>query len=170
MPQQPRWIHLLGSAQRRLHARMTAEQAQHTHTHGATAPTPTQAALLWALSRSDGATMGMLAQTLDLVPSAVSGLVQRMRVHHWVTQRNCPDDARTQRVWLQPKGRLLLPQLQELIATMDAELTHGFSPAELAVVVRWLTQVQALPISAPPLSHLPCMPCPPPPPSSSHKP
>ena len=85
-----------------------------------------------------------LAQTLDLAPSAVSGLVQRMEALAWVQRHPDPDDARTQRVWLQPEGQAQLPALKRAMQGINARLTAGFTDAELATVARWLQHVQQL--------------------------
>ena len=77
MSKQPRLIYLLNSAQRRLQQFVAAEQ-ERVAREGLTPPSPAQSGVLFVLAKTDGATMGTLAQALDLAPSAVSGLVQRM--------------------------------------------------------------------------------------------
>ncbi|RZI84903.1 MAG: MarR family transcriptional regulator [Rubrivivax sp.] len=139
----PRLIFLLGSAQRRLQAWIGVQHAQAAKA-GATPPTPAQGGALFVLAREDGATMGHLASRLDLAPSAVSGLVQRLETQGWVERRPCPDDARTQRVWLVDAGRAQLQPLREAIGRINAKLTAGFTEAELQTVARWLTHVQQL--------------------------
>ena len=91
-----------------------------------------------------GTTMGQLAEALDLAPSAVSGLVQRMEALHWVQRRPCPRDARTQRVWLLDPGRTQLPALKQALKRVNARLHDGFSDEELHTVARWLRHVQHL--------------------------
>ena len=154
MPRPPRLIQLLQSAQRRLLLRITQEQSLQANT-GAAAISPAQAGLLFLLAKTDGATMGSLAQALDLVPSAISGLVQRMESQGWVQRRACAQDARTQRVWLQAAGQAQIPHIRSALARINADLSAGFSTAELATVARWLRHVQQL--SAPTSSHA----CPP---------
>jgi len=139
----PRLIFLLNSAQRRLQAWIGALQAQ-AALAGATPPTPAQGGALFALARQDGATMGQLATELDLAPSAVSGLIQRLEALGWVHRQACAQDARTQRVWLQEAGQAQLPPLRAAIARINEQLTSGFTDAELQTVARWLTHVQQL--------------------------
>lgn len=139
----PRLIFLLNSAQRRLQLWMNALQVEASGS-GEAVPTPAQAGLLFALAQSDGATMGQLAQALDLVPSAVSGLVQRMEALQWVARHADPEDGRTQRVWLLQAGRDQLPRLKPVTDRIQRQLTAGFSDEEIAVVARWLTHVQQL--------------------------
>ena len=143
MSKPPRLIFLLNSAQRRLQQFIAAEQ-EHAARAGMGAPSPAQSGVLFVLAREDGATMGRLAQALDLAPSAMSGLVQRMEAQQWVARRASEVDARTQHVWLQPAGRVLLPALNKALGRINDSLTATFTPAELQTVARWLEHVQAL--------------------------
>jgi len=143
MPHQPRFVLLLNTAQRRLQQWLAAEQARHA-TPDAAAPTAAQGGVLFALATSDGVTMGELGQALDLVPSATSGLVQRMEALGWVQRHPCPRDGRTQRVWLQAAGQAQLPAMRQALAQLNQRLSAGFSDDELHTVARWLAHVQAL--------------------------
>jgi DNA-binding MarR family transcriptional regulator len=143
MSKPPRLIFLLNSAQRRLQQFIAAEQERAARA-GEGAPSPAQSGVLFVLAREDGATMGRLAQALDLAPSAMSGLVQRMEAQHWVARRASELDARTQHVWLQPAGRALLPALHKALGRINESLAGSFSPSELQTVGRWLEHVQTL--------------------------
>lgn len=145
MADRPRLIFLLNSAQRRLQQWMTSQQAWATDASGSSSgPTSAQSGVLFVLAKTDGTTMGQLAELLDLAPSAVSGLIQRMEALHWVQRRPCPDDARTQRVWLRDAGRTQLPALKQALKRINARLYEGFSDEELHTVARWLRHVQHL--------------------------
>jgi len=139
----PRLVFLLGSAQRRLQQWMAAEQALAAR-QGHSPPSPVQGGLLFVLARQDGVSMGEIAQQLDLAPSAVSGLVQRMEALGWLSRRPCELDARTQRVWLNEAGRAQLPALRKALGHVNERLTRSFSEAELQTVARWLEHVQNL--------------------------
>ncbi len=141
--QRPRLVFLLNSAQRRLQAWMGALHAQSAH-EGHAPPSPAQAGVLFVLAKQDGATMGQLATELDLAPSAVSGLIQRLEALDWVQRHPCPEDARTQRVWLQAGGRAQQAPLRKALSRINEQLTAGFTEAELQTVARWLTHVQQL--------------------------
>ena len=143
MSKPPRLIFLLNSAQRRLQQFVAAEQERAARA-GEGAPSPAQSGVLFVLAREDGVTMGRLAQALDLAPSAMSGLVQRMEAQRWVARRASELDARTQHVWLQPAGRALLPALHKALGRINESLVGSFSPAELQTVARWLEHVQTL--------------------------
>lgn len=138
-----RFVFLLNSAQRHLQQWMAQQQAD-AATHGTSIPSPAQAGALFALAKADGMTMGQLAQALDLAPSAVSGLVQRMAALEWVARHADEHDGRTLRVWLTPAGRSHLPALKQATSRINARLTAGFTEAELATVARWLAHVQQL--------------------------
>ncbi len=126
----PRFVYLLNVAQRRLQAWLAVRQSQ-AAASGTIPPTPAQGGVLFVLAQQDGATMGQLAHELDLAPSAVSGLMQRMAAQGWIERRPDPDDARTQRAWLCEAGRAQLGPLREAIADINAQLTAGFSETEL---------------------------------------
>ena len=143
MTKPPRLIFLLSSAQRRLQQFIAAEQERAARA-GVGAPSPAQSGVLFVLAREDGATMGRLAQALDLAPSAMSGLVQRMEGLAWVERRADAADARTQRVWLLPAGAEQLPALRKALGRINERLTGDFTPAELQAVGRWLEHVQTL--------------------------
>lgn len=143
MQNKPRLVFLLNSAQRHLQ-QWIAQQTEASARAGAPGPTPAQSGVLFALARSDGATMGELAQALDLVPSAVSGLIQRMEGQGWVARHPCANDGRTQRVWLSPAGLQLLPWVRQATSRINSRLSDGFTDAELQTVARWLTHVQQL--------------------------
>ena len=156
MVKSSRLIFLMNSAHRRMqlwiaahqvHAAADADDA--TATPAASAPTPAQSGVLFMLEKSDGAAMGELSQALHLVPSATSGLVQRMEALGWVARKPCPEDARAQRAWLTPAGRRLLPGLHAALVQINRGLKEGFTEAELQVVARWLQHVQQLNTSLP---------------------
>ncbi len=143
MTRPPRLIFLLNSAQRRLQQFVAAEQDRAARA-GLAAPSPAQSGVLFVLAKEDGATMGRLAQALDLAPSAISGLVQRMEALDWVVRRADEADARTQRVWLLPAGSAQLPALRKALGRINERLTAGFTDDDLQVVGRWLEHVQTL--------------------------
>lgn len=144
-----RFIHLLNSAQRHLQQWMAHQQHVAAETMGHPLPTPAQAGALFVLAQDDGRTMGDIARALDLEPPAVSGLVQRIEALGWVQRQPCPQDGRTQRVWLTPLGQSLLPPLRQVTQKVQSRLCAGFSPQELDTVARWLDHVRQLDRPAP---------------------
>ena len=123
---------------------MTHQQMAAAEAAGQAMPTPTQAAALFVLAQADGRTMGEMARALDLEPPAMSGLVQRIETLGWVQRHPCPDDGRTQRVWLAPSGLALMPALRSATQGVQKRLTEGFTAEELDTVARWLQHVRQL--------------------------
>ncbi|WP_374674137.1 MarR family winged helix-turn-helix transcriptional regulator [Ideonella sp.] len=142
-PSRPRLVFLLTSAQRRLQAWIAAEQARAARQLGA-APSAAQGGVLFLLAEQDGRTMGELADALDLAPSALTGLVQRMETAGWVERRVCERDTRAQRVWLRDAGRAALRPLGQAARRIQQRLAEGFTDDELQTVARWLRHVQQL--------------------------
>lgn len=142
-PSRPRLVFLLTSAQRRLQAWIAAEQARAARRLG-TAPSAAQGGVLFLLAEQDGRTMGELAEALDMAPSALTGLVQRMEAAGWVERRACERDTRVQRTWLRDAGRAALPPLGQAARRIQQRLADGFTDDELQTVARWLRHVQQL--------------------------
>lgn len=128
-----RLIFLLNVAQRRLQ-RWLAGQG------GVTAA---QSGLLFALGRRDGVLIGEAAAALDLGMPGISGLVDRMIEAGLIEKRADPNDGRAWRLWLTPSGRKALVRAKAGVADLNARLTDGFTDAEIDIVARWLTGLQA---------------------------
>ena len=134
--QDRRLVFLLNVAQRRLQRWVAARMDK----DGVTA---TQSGLLFILGQRDGALMGEAGAALDLGPPGISGLVDRMTAAGLIRRRADPDDGRAWRLWLTPAGRAALARSQAGLSEVNARLTAGFSEAEIDVVARWLTSLQA---------------------------
>jgi len=131
-----RLVFLLNVAQRRLQ-RWMAARAQ------ASGVTAAQSGLLFILGQGDGVLMGEAGAALDLGPPGISGLVDRMTAASLIKRRADPDDGRAWRLWLTPAGRAAMAQSKAGLAEVNARLTEGFTDAEIDVVARWLTTMQA---------------------------
>jgi DNA-binding MarR family transcriptional regulator len=130
-----RLVYLLSVAQRRLQRWMAAQPESDV--------TPAQAGLLFILGRQDGILMGEAGAALDLGPAGISGLVDRSAAAGLVERRADREDGRAWRVWLTPNGRAALAQAKASAASINASLTDGFTAAEIDIVARWLTSIQA---------------------------
>jgi len=62
-----------------------------------------------------------------------------------IRRRTSADDRRAAQLFLTPKGRRLLGEIHQLNQELNAALREGFSSEELAVVMRFLRHVRALP-------------------------
>lgn len=136
-PSNRRLMFLLTSAQRRVQRWGEGRSAV---LMGGTSLTPAQTGLLFALG--EGGTMGEAAEALDLTPSALSGLVDRMRKLGLVERRRDDADGRTYRLYLTDAGHAARRAAVEGLAEMNARLTEGFTDAELDVVARWLSTLR----------------------------
>ena len=131
-----RLIFLLNVAQRRLQRWLAAQRPK----GGVTA---TQSGLLFVLGRRDGVLMGEAGAALDLGMPGISGLSDRMMEAGLIEKRADPNDGRAWRLWLTASGRKALARTKAGVAELNARLTEGFSDAEIEIVARWLTSLQA---------------------------
>lgn len=136
MAKSPLLIFLLNSSQRRLQRWIESHRQPDFQVSAA------QAGVLFVLEKQDGALAGDIAQTLDLVPSAVSGLIDRMQRQQLVERKKCPDDGRATRLWLTPLGKDQLALFKTQLAALNLRLTQGFTSDELAIVERWLKHIR----------------------------
>lgn len=136
MRQKPFFIFLLNSSQRRLQRWIESHRKPDFQVSAA------QAGVLFVLEKQDGALAGDIAQTLDLVPSAVSGLIDRMQRQQLLERKKCPEDGRATRLWLTPLGRDQLMLFKTQLAALNVRLMQGFTSDELAIVERWLNHIR----------------------------
>jgi DNA-binding MarR family transcriptional regulator len=131
-----RLIFLLNVGQRRLNrwieSRLGAEG-------GASAA---QAGALFFLARNDGALIGEIAEALDLAPSAMTGLADRLSKGGLAQRRRDEQDGRATRLYLTDAGREKLQTASRGLASINTKLREGFSEAEMEVVARWLLSLQ----------------------------
>ena len=104
--------------------------------------TAAQSGALFVLGQNDGALIGEAAEALDLAPSAMTGLIDRMARAELVERRPDPRDGRALRLHLTEKGQLAREQAKAGVEGLNDRLTEDFTDAEIAVVARWLTSLQ----------------------------
>jgi DNA-binding MarR family transcriptional regulator len=105
--------------------------------------TAAQSGALFVLGQKDGALIGEAAEALDLAPSAMTGLVDRMVRAELVERRPDPKDGRAFRLHLTPHGEAAREEAKSGVEGLNAHLTEGFTDEEIAVVSRWLTSLQS---------------------------
>ena len=98
-----------------------------------------QVGALFHLASNDGCLAKELAEALGIQPAGVSGLVDRMQLARLVHRKACAEDGRAQRLHITAAGKRAVTRALPLVAQMQGVLTAGFSDAEIAVVVRFLT-------------------------------
>jgi DNA-binding MarR family transcriptional regulator len=132
-----RLIFLLAVGQRRLQRwveqQMVAENGL----------TSAQSGVLFFLGRHDGALIGEVAEALDLVPSAMTGLADRMERAGLVQRKPDGADGRAWRVYLTPAGQSVRKRAVARTQTLNSKLMEGFSDKEIDIVARWLTSLQS---------------------------
>lgn len=136
-PPDRRLVFLLNAGHRRVQRWIEGRMAAHG---GLTAA---QSGVLFVLGEQDGALIGEAADALDLAPSAMTGLVDRMTKAELVERRADPRDGRAMRLYLTDKGRAAREEAKAGLHGINACLTDGFTDEEIGVVGRWLSSLQA---------------------------
>lgn len=135
-PADRRLIFLLNAGHRRVQRWIEAKMAAKG---GLTAA---QSGVLFYLGEQDGALIGEAADALDLAPSAMTGLIDRMTKAELVERRADPRDGRAMRLYLTDKGRAAREAAKRGLEGVNAHLTAGFTDEEIGVVARWLSSLQ----------------------------
>jgi DNA-binding MarR family transcriptional regulator len=131
-----RYIFLLNMAQKRLQRHIEQQTEQRAGISAA------QAGALFILQKQDGALSGELAAALDIAPSAMTGLADRMARAGLIERRTDTTDRRINRLWLTDSGRDAAARALAELAPLNKTLSEGFSEEEMAVVSRWLGTVR----------------------------
>ncbi|MBR1222705.1 winged helix-turn-helix transcriptional regulator [Bradyrhizobium sp. U87765 SZCCT0131] len=131
-----RLVFLLSVGQRRLQRWVEQQMAAENGL------TSAQSGVLFYLGRNDGALIGDVAAALDLVPSAMSGLADRMERAGLLERRPDSADGRAWRVYLTEAGLSARKRAVARTQALNARLMEGFSDKEIDVVARWLTSLQ----------------------------
>jgi len=129
-----RLVYLINVGQRRLQRWIQTRTGESV--------TAAQSGLLFFLGKNDGALMREAGAALDLGPSAMSGLVDRMADAGLIERRADARDGRAWQLWLTPAGHTALAEARNGLAELNARLTEGFTDAEIDVVARWLASLQ----------------------------
>lgn len=136
MTANPRWFYLIARSQRCI------GRACELETQRGLGISAVQLGALHAVDSADGLSLKTLGDLLDLAPSAVSGLTDRLEREGWVERRADPRDGRASRLYLTKRGAKAVAASKPVLAAMNERVTEGFSAAELAVVERFLnTQI-----------------------------
>ena len=101
--------------------------------------------LLFFVARNDGCLLNQVGTGLGLKNAAVTGLVARTEKTGVIRRKASSEDRRASQLFLTPKGSRLLEEVRKLNEDLNAALRDGFTPEELAVVVRFLNHVRSIP-------------------------
>jgi len=136
VPADRRLIFLLNAGHRRVQRWIEGKMAA----KGVT--TAAQSGVLFFLGEQDGALIGEAADALDLAPSAMTGLIDRMTRAELVERRADPKDGRAMRLHLTQKGYAARDEAKAGLDGINAHLREGFTDEEICVVARWLGSLQ----------------------------
>mgnify|MGYP006143700485 CR=1 FL=1 len=100
-----------------------------------------QISLLFALDKYPQASMQELGEVLGLNSSAMTGLVQRMKVAKLIERVVSKEDARVAHLRMTSKGRDKMTAAKPLLATLNKQLVEGFSTDEINTVLKFLNTV-----------------------------
>lgn len=103
-----------------------------------------QVGLLFFVESRGNATIGEIATALQVAPAAVTNLSKRMQAADLVERTGDEHDARMTRLRLTSHGEQAGRHAHRVLDELNGHLKAGFSPAELAVVARWLDQAATL--------------------------
>jgi DNA-binding MarR family transcriptional regulator len=136
-PPDRRLIFLLSVGQRRLQRWIEQQMASENGL------TSAQSGVLFYLGRNDGALIGDIAEALDIVPSAMTGLAARMERAGLLRRVADGNDGRASRVYLTEDGLTARKHAVARTRALNARLTEGFTDREIEIVARWLTSLQS---------------------------
>lgn len=122
---------LLKTAQKRVERWIETEAA-------AEGVSAAQAALVLVLGRNDGALIGDIAIALDVAPSAMTGMADRMARAGFVERRADPKDGRSSRLFLTPSGWAIREKAVGLLDELERQMNQDLPPADEAAVRRWM--------------------------------
>jgi DNA-binding MarR family transcriptional regulator len=122
---------LLKAAQKRVERWIESEAA-------AEGVSAAQAALVLVLGRNDGALIGDVAIALDVAPSAMTGMADRMARAGFIERRADPNDGRSSRLFLTDKGWAIRERAVALLGDLETQMNQDLPPAAEAAVRSWL--------------------------------
>jgi DNA-binding MarR family transcriptional regulator len=83
------------------------------------------------LSREDGMTQSRLAEELDLGKVAVGGLIDRLEKTGLLRREADASDRRVNRVFLEPKSKVLIARMRKLSHRMNGQILAGLNDKQL---------------------------------------
>ena len=134
-PRNPRLFYLLNRARHSLFKAADVVLLERLDITGA------QLGALFVLGESPGCTLGDLAERLELNASAVTGLADRLERAGFIERKPGETDRRITNLFLTASGTERVRASKPLMAAVNAQLTEGFTPDEIALVARFLDTV-----------------------------
>jgi DNA-binding MarR family transcriptional regulator len=101
-----------------------------------------QAGVLFYLLHHEDALVGEVGAALQLSPSSMTGLANRMVTAGLLTRLADAEDGRATRLRITAAGHKAIARAREILSDLNALLHDDFTEAELNVVARWLGNLQ----------------------------
>lgn len=106
--------------------------------------TPSQLAVLAALTRRGPTSPGVLAAEEQVQPPSMSGIIDRLEEKGWVVRAPAPGDGRSHLVSLTPAGRRLVSGIRgQRNAWLEVRL-RGLDEAEIADLRRGISAIERI--------------------------
>ncbi|MFQ6606469.1 MAG: MarR family winged helix-turn-helix transcriptional regulator [Fidelibacterota bacterium] len=103
--------------------------------------TSSQHSVLDALAQKDGLSLSEIGKRVYLDKPAITGLADRLEKDGYVVRKRTARDRRVIHLWLTDKGRQLLKEFEDVVATTDQELIQQLSPEELGSFRNMLNRI-----------------------------
>lgn len=94
------------------------------------------------LSRSEGMTQAMLAESLEIQPITLTRLIDRMESAGWVERRTHPQDRRAVQLFLTAQSQPILDEMHARAADTLSDATRGVTPRAQRQLVTTLEQIK----------------------------
>ncbi|SUA90361.1 MarR family winged helix-turn-helix transcriptional regulator [Pandoraea pulmonicola] len=101
-----------------------------------------QAGVLFYLLHHEDALVGEVGAALQLSPSSMTGLANRMVAAGLLSRLADADDGRVTRLRITAAGHKAIARARDILGDLNVLLHDGFTEAELNVVARWLGKLQ----------------------------
>jgi len=87
--------------------------------------------ILAVFRAGEGIAQKDLAERLGIEGPTLVRLLDRLAADEWIERRDCPQDRRSKRVYLLPRARETIRQIDAIAAELRAELLSGLSDKDL---------------------------------------
>lgn len=101
-----------------------------------------QAGVLFYLLHHEDALVGEVGAALQLSPSSMTGLANRMVAAGLLTRLADAEDGRATRLRVTAAGHKAIARARDILSELNTLLHDDFTEAELEVVARWLGNLQ----------------------------
>jgi DNA-binding MarR family transcriptional regulator len=101
-----------------------------------------QPPMLHALREKEGRTHSELAAHLQVQPSTMTKMVQRLERAGFVERRSDPEDERVSRVYLTPAGRTVTADMEKVLHQIEGETFASFTDEERARLRRYMLRIR----------------------------